>query len=108
MSDSIYHALRQAVLDQTPVQLIYKGLHRETCPHVIGLKNGREQFLGYQIGGESSSRPLGPIGSPNNWRCMTVEESSNVVARPDLTWGTSPRHTQPQNCVDIVDAEVDY
>ena len=108
MSDSTYHALRQAVLDKTPVELTYKGLHRETCPHVIGLKNGREQFLGYQIGGESSSRPLAPVGSPNNWRCMTVEETCDVVARPDLAWGTSPRHTQPQNCVDIVDAEVDY
>ena len=106
MSDS-YRLIRQAILDQQPVSLQYKGTYRVICPYVIGAKGRRQQFLGYQIGGESNTA-IGPTGSPKNWRCMFVDQVTDVEPQPDLKWGTAAPHTRPQTCVDMVDVEVAY
>ncbi|HUF55811.1 MAG TPA: hypothetical protein VMM55_04545 [Thermohalobaculum sp.] len=103
MAGNAYAVLRQAILDRSQVACIYKGLPREICPHVIGLKNGREKVLSYQFAGQSS-KGLPPQGE---WRCMFVDEITDAVGRAG-EWHTSGPHTQPQTCVDQIDVEIAY
>lgn len=76
------------------------------CPHVLGWKNGREQALFYQFGGDSS-RGLDPDGSPKNWRCLFLDELTILEVR-EGSWRTAPNHSRPQVCVDEIAAEVAY
>jgi hypothetical protein len=106
MSRSTYDIVKQAIMDKEQVIASYDGYTRERCPHVIGRKNGREQALFYQFGGESSSG-LGPVGSNRNWRCIPIDGLTNVYTRSG-EWFTGTGHSRPQTCVDEVDTVVDY
>ena len=103
MPDGAYAVLREAILNEQQVTCVHNGYHRELCPHVLGIKNGREQVLSFQFAGESS-RGLPPGGE---WRCMRVQDIQNAELR-DGPWHTSQSHTQPQTCVDEIDVEVSY
>jgi len=103
MAISAYDVLRDAILNKQQVVCDYHGHAREICPHVLGMKRGREKVLSFQFGGSGSS-PLPPKG---DWRCMFVDEITNAVAQ-DGAWHTGLGHTQPQTCVDSIDVEVDY
>jgi hypothetical protein len=59
--------------------------------------------LCYQSGGESESG-LGPIGSPDNWRCVVFEKLRRVELL-NGSWKTAPNHSRPASC--IVDADID-
>ena len=98
-----YNALREAILARQQVACTYHGYNREICPHVLGLKNGREKVLTYQFGGGSSSH-LPPDGE---WRCMFVDEISDVSTQKG-PWHTGTGHSRPQTCVDDIDVEIDY
>jgi hypothetical protein len=98
-----YAVLRQAIVDQKQVCCDYRGFYREVCPHVIGLKRGKNHALVYQFGGQSSSG-LPPGGE---WRCMDVDDITNAVIR-DGPWYTGYRHTTRQTCVDQIDVEITY
>lgn len=98
-----YSIIRAAILAKQQIVASYKGHQREMCPHVIGTKNGKEQALFYQFGGESSSG-LDPDGSGKNWRCMPIDVLEDVVARAGA-WHTAPNHTRKQSCVDEIDVE---
>ena len=104
MSTTNYTTIRNAILNKQQVVAIYQGHIREMCPHVIGLKNGKEQALFYQFGGTSSSGQITP-GSPKNWRCIPVDGLSNISTRPGL-WHSGNNHSVQQTCVDEVDVEV--
>ena len=107
MPDS-YSQIRQAIIDKDIITATYHGHYREMCPHAIGHKNGRRKALLYQFGGTSSSG-LGPIGSPDNWRCVFVDELQNVAVRQsDGRWHTANDHSRKQTCIDAVEAEVTY
>ena len=84
---SVYQLVRQAILEKKIVIAIYGGLVREMCPHIVGLKNGKEQAFCYQFGGESKSRPIMPDGSEENWRCIELGKLSNVQLS-DGPWHT--------------------
>ncbi len=99
-----YAAIRRAIISKEQILAVYEGRYREMCPHAIGWKSGEAHALFYQFGGESS-RPLGPVGSPDNWRCLRVGELSNVRTRKG-PWHTSHRHSEAQTCIDKVDIEV--
>jgi hypothetical protein len=101
----IYQSIRQAIIEKKIVVATYSGLVREMCPHVLGLKNGKQQALFYQFGGESKSRPIEPDGSMANWRCIELAKLSNIqlTAGP---WHTAPNHSRPVTCVDQIDVEV--
>ncbi len=101
-----YALVRQAIIDNHQVFATYNGYPREMCPHVIGRKRGRRQALFYQFGGDSESG-LRPDGSPNNWRCIPVDELRDVTIRPG-EWHTAPNHSRPQTCVDEIDVEVRF
>jgi hypothetical protein len=103
-----YALIRQAILEKKAIYATYSGLHREMCPHVIGTKNGKPQALFYQYGGESSSRPIQPDGSPDNWRCIEIAKLSNVQIADVGIWHTAPDHSRPQTCVGDVDVAVAY
>jgi hypothetical protein len=104
MPTNAYDVIRQAIIQKQFVTATYRGLVREMAPHMIGRKNGRAHALFYQFGGQSSSG-LQPDGSPNNWRCVFVDDLSSVVARQGA-WHTAPNHSRPQTCVDEIDVEV--
>ena len=111
---SAYEMIRQAILNREQVVATYHGYRREMCPHVIGRKWKKdrkgnftmqeEHALFYQFGGQSSSG-LKPDGSPDNWRCIQLDDLENVTTRPGA-WHTAPNHSRPQTCVDDIDVEV--
>ena len=104
MSEShTYTVLRDAIINKCQVTCSYQDYDREMCPHVLGHKDGHEQVLSYQFGGQSQ-RGL-PAGG--EWRCMKVAEIKDVTIQ-EGDWHTGRTHTQPQTCVDQVDVEVPY
>jgi hypothetical protein len=103
MTSAIYSTLRDAILQKLQVTADYHGFRREFCPHVIGMKHGREHMLGYQFAGGSKSG-LPPRGE---WRCFEVAELLNASTHTGA-WHTGSSHTRPQKCVDQIDVEVDY
>ena len=103
---SSYEVIKQAIINKSSISATYQGYYREMCPHVIGTKNGRQQALFYQFGGESSSGHISP-NSKANWRCMPVDELSNVQAT-NQGWHTVDSHSSTQSCVDMIDVETGY
>ena len=101
MQSSVYRLLRNAILRRQQVLAVYKGLPRNMCPHAIGTKGGRAHCLVYQFGGRSSSRAIVP-GSPANWRCMIVDELSEVRVR-EGAWYTAWNYGRASSCIDRVD-----
>ena len=102
-----YDLVRRAIVDKKIIRAVYGGLYREMCPHVLGTKHGRHQGLFYQFGGQSSSRPIQPDGSKDNWRCVEISKLSSVEMVEGV-WHTAPNHSRPQTCVDVVDVEVQF
>jgi len=93
-----------AVESRRPISAVYHNRHRLFCPHRLGRnREGQLRVLCYQYGGESESG-LRPIGSPENWRCIALDQLESVVLL-DGMWRTAPNHSRPASC--IVDAEVD-
>lgn len=101
-----YEVIQQAIRNMRPVSARYADKIRLLCPHVLGEdKNGGLQALFYQFGGESNSRPIQPDGSPENWRCLSLDKLSQVHMI-DGGWHTAPNHSRPQTCVKKVRVEV--
>ncbi len=98
---SKYELIRSAVLERDCVSAWYQGKLRLFSPVVLGTKAGEPHLLGYQFGGRSR-QPLGPDGSPRNWRCLRVSELSDVNLVPGV-WHTAGRRQGVQNCIDQVD-----
>ncbi len=106
MPSSNYELIRQAIIAKKQVIAVYQGHEREMCPHVIGLKDDKEQALFCQFGGCSGS--AGAITPDSRlWRCLFIDELSDVSIRQGQ-WYTIDTHTQRQNCVDVVDVEMDW
>ncbi len=102
-----YALVRQAVLEKQQVVATFKGHRREMCPHVLGAApGGIAQCLFYQFAGGSESG-LGPDGSPDNWRCIPVENLRNVEIRPG-PWHTASNHSRRQTCVRRIDVQVRF
>jgi len=111
--NSEWDIIADAIQGKLQVTATYHGLHREMCPHVLGFKLDkktgarRAQCLFYQFAGESS-RGLYDLTDPRaceNWRCLFLDELSDVASRPGPWFSISP-HTRPQRCVDEVSIEV--
>ena len=103
---SSYDIIKNAIETKKPISAIYRQKYRELCPHVLGTKDGRYQALFYQFGGESTSG-LATDGSRNNWRCMFLDELTDVT-QIEGEWHSAPNHSRPQSCVDQIDCEVSY
>lgn len=101
---NVYEVIKEAIQNKKQIIAQYRGHAREMCPHVIGVKSGRQQALFYQFGGTSSSGQITP-NSPNNWRCIPIQGLSNVRSQ-DGEWHTGTNHSRPQTCVDDIDVVV--
>src|SRR6516162_444264 len=90
--EDMYRLIWTAIANRRPISAIYKELPRLFCPHRLGPQSlGQPRVLCYQYGGESESG-LGPIGSPENWRCVVFEKLRRVELL-DGSWKTAPNHS---------------
>ena len=102
--EEMYRLIWMAIGTKRPISAIYKELPRLFCPHRLGRNRlGEPRVLCYQYDGESESG-LGPVGSPQNWRCVVFEKLRRVELL-DGSWKTAPNHSRPATC--IVDADMD-
>ena len=102
--EEIYRLVWTGVANKQPMSAVYKELPRLFCPHRLGRnRSGQRRVLWYQYGGESESG-LGPVGSPENWRCVILEKL-RAVKLLEGSWKTAPNHSRPANC--ITDADID-
>jgi len=99
-----YEIVKDAIQNKKIIHAIYKSKERIMCPHCLGTKGSRQQTLFYQFAGESSTG-LQPDGSANNWRCLFIDELSNVWSEAG-NWHTAPNHSRLNTCVDNVDVEI--
>ena len=74
---------------------------RALCPIILGHTRGQEKALTFQVGGGSRSG-LPPGGE---WRCLWLSKVSNAELH-DGPWFDGAGHTRPQDCVEIVDLDV--
>jgi hypothetical protein len=100
-----YALIRCATLDKKIVRAIYQGLYCEMCPHAIGIRDGRQYALVYQFGGQSSSGLNKPGHSKDNWKCIDIDELSEVTIE-EGAWHTAPYDAKLQTCIDDLDAVV--
>ncbi|MBL5922788.1 hypothetical protein I7V28_17050 [Lelliottia amnigena] len=99
-----YELIKDAILNKKQITAVYDGYFREMCPHALGTKNGKQQALFFQFGGESSKGKIDST-SPFNWRCLRLVDLEDVRIR-DGEWYTADNHSKAQTCVDQIDYEV--
>lgn len=99
-----YELVREAIETKKHILAEYKGYYREICPHAIGTKKGAEKVIGYQFAGASSKGQI-QENSPENWRCLFVNELENIELR-EGEWITAENHSRPNTCIDELDIEV--
>ena len=106
-AQEIYALIGQAILMKDIVALNYRGSVREMCPHVLGKTKGSPYALMYQFAGETKAG-LKPEPSPDNWRCIRIEEVSNAAVRKsEGEWHTASNYSAMQNCVSEIDVRVE-
>ena len=104
---SINDLIRQAIIKKAIVRAAYKGHLRLLCPHVLGVKGNRTQCLFYQFGG-SSEKGLAPDGSSHNWRCIPLDELTDVTVQ-EGDWHSSADYSlDRQTCVDRADLAISH
>ena len=102
--EDMYGLIWTAIANKQPISAIYKDLPRLFCPHRLGRNRlGQPRVLCYPYGWKNDSG-LGPIGSPENWRCVVFEKLKRVEVLGG-SWKTAPNHSRPATCV--VDADID-
>ena len=102
--EDMYRLIWAAIANKQPISAVYKEYYRLFCPHRLGRNRlGQPRVLCYQYGGESETG-LGPIGSPENWRCVIFEKLRRVELVND-SWRTAPNHSRPATCV--IEADID-
>src|SRR6266404_6134006 len=97
----IYELFREAMADRRQIVCTYGGYRRELCPIILGHSGGEEKALTYQFGGQSKSG-LPPGGE---WRCLWLSKVNDVQLRDGL-WHAGSSHLKQQECVEIVDLDV--
>jgi hypothetical protein len=100
--EDMYRLIWTAIANKRPISALYNDLPRLFCRHRLGRNRlGRRRVLCYQCGGESG---LGPIGSPENWRCVVFEKLRRVELVSG-SWKSASNHSRPATCV--VEADID-
>ena len=97
--------VRSAIMHRRPIAAYYRERRRLLCPHLLGWnKHRRLQVLCYQFGGDSESG-LNSAKASDNWRCLAVENLSQMELL-DGPWQTA-NHSRPQTCIEHVELDVD-
>ena len=65
--------IERAIREKSVVEFNYGGHPRKVEPHMLGMSGGTLQFLGYQIGGSSSSG-----GALPEWRRFELNRISSL------------------------------
>ncbi len=76
--------LKSAIANKQLVEFTYSGHQRIAEPHVLGISGSSLQFLGYQVGGSSSS------GGLPEWRRFDLNKMSGLKARQESFPGKRP------------------
>ena len=88
------------------MEAFYRGRHRLLCPlDWVGIERSNPGCCVTNTAGDSE-RGLAPAGSAANWRCMAVDELSEVKLLEDV-WRTAPKHLRPQTCIAEVDVDAE-
>jgi hypothetical protein len=104
--DPAHAQIRSAIVHRRPIAARYRGRRRLLCPHLLGWnKQRRLQVLCYQYGGDSETG-LEPASAPDNWRCLAVENLTQVELL-DGPWQTAENHSRLQTCIEDVELDVD-
>lgn len=77
--------IEQAIRSKSIVEFAYKDHRRVVEPHVLGVKDGLLQILGYQVGGTSSSG-----GSLPEWRRFDLGKMVGLVITDNHFAGRRP------------------
>ena len=90
----------QAILNRQQVTCLYKGRHREICPHILGHNGDQETALIYQCGGES-----GGGLTTEKWRCFHLSYVEEAQVHKG-EWHSGASHRKAQRCVDRLYVDV--
>jgi uncharacterized protein len=102
LQSAAFELIKQAIAERKLVSAVYHDLRRELCPHVLGWKAEREHALFFQVGGDS----VKGLASAGSWRCLNLDELSEVEIR-DGEYRTGPGYfDNPQTCVDRIEAQI--
>ena len=101
MPSATYSLFKRAILERKLITCVYQGKRREVAPHILGFKDKTEKALVYQFGGETNST-LPPGGE---WRCLALDQVE-AARTHDGEWRTGRTHRLTQQCIDIVDVDV--
>ncbi len=102
MPSATYALIREAIVRKQQVAAIYQERLRIMCSHAIGYKHGREQALFFQFSGYSNSGGKMTEHHPENWRCLRLDELTDVLVR-EGPWYTGAYKGGPLTCIDEVD-----
>ena len=100
-SAETYQLVKNAIEGRQQIVAMSGGCLRHLCPHVIGMKYGREQGLFYQFGGKSRSRKIVP-NSSRNWRRIALSKLTIIEIR-DGEFFPNPSVHLPDASFDEVD-----
>ena len=104
--EQVHANVRAAIIHRRPIAALYRGSRRWLCPHLLGWSRERRLLvLCYQYRGESVTG-LKPPGDPDNWRCLALENLSQVELLDD-PWQTAENYSRPQTCIEDVELDVD-
>lgn len=94
--------IEQAIRSKSVVEFTYSNHRRVVEPHVLGVKDGVFQILGYQIGGSSSSG--GPLPE---WRRFDLAKMVGLAITASVFAGRRPfpsgRHSSWDREILVVD-----
>jgi hypothetical protein len=101
-TSSTFELIKQAILEKKLISAVYHERQRDLCPHVLGWKAEHEHALFFQVGGESAKG----IESGGSWRCLNLDELSEVEIR-EGEFRTGPGYyDNPQKCVDTIEVQI--
>ena len=95
--------IEQAIRAKSVIEFTYSNHNRVVEPHVLGIKDGAVQILGYQIDGSSSSG-----GRLPEWRRFELAKMSGLAITGGVFPGRRPfpsgRHSAWDHEILVVDA----
>lgn len=77
--------IEQAIRGKSVIEFTYRNHRRVVEPHVLGIKDGAVQILGYQIGGSSSSG-----GQLPEWRRFDLDNMVGLTVTAHVFAGRRP------------------
>lgn len=100
MPSRTYQLFAEAMAARKPVVCMYDGHPRALCPIILGHSDGAEKALTFQFEGSGSQGPV-----RGQWKCLFLADVTKTEM-VDGPWRSGRQHSQAQNCVRVVDLDV--